>query len=352
MRDNTLIKYLKLAEKIDASDLHIKSGKCAIARVAGTLKQIDDTVLTKEQVFSFVQDILTEKQMVEFDMYSDVDSSFSVGDKRFRCNVYRDFNGFSISIRRIINDVADFKTLGIPEVLKNLAVKRSGLILVTGPTGSGKTTTIASIINYLNRSITAHIITIEDPIEYTYTSNRCVITQRELGRDASDYPRALRASLRQDPDIIMLGEMRDLESIRTALTAAETGHLVLSTLHTTGAANSVDRIIDVFPPDQQQQIRVQLSMVLLAVVSQQLVPNIAGGRSLATEVMICNSAIKNIIRSGKNFQLHNTMMTSRNVGMYSMEQCLEAMYRQGIISADNYQLYTPVNLSPNNGGQG
>lgn len=254
MRDNTLIKYLKLAERIDASDIHIKSGKCAIARVSGTLKQIDDAILTKEQVFSFIQDILTEKQMTEFDLYSDVDSSFSVGDRRFRCNVYRDFNGFSISIRRIINEIGDFRSLGIPEVLKNLAVKKSGLILVTGPTGSGKTTTLASIINYLNRVITAHIITIEDPIEYTYTSNRCVITQREIGRDASDYPRALRASLRQDPDVIMLGEMRDLESIRTALTAAETGHLVLSTLHTTGACNSIDRIIDVFPADQQQQI--------------------------------------------------------------------------------------------------
>lgn len=347
MRDNTLIKYLKLAERIDASDIHIKSGKCAIARVSGTLKQIDDAILTKEQVFSFIQDILTEKQMTEFDLYSDVDSSFSVGDRRFRCNVYRDFNGFSISIRRIINEIGDFRSLGIPEVLKNLAVKKSGLILVTGPTGSGKTTTLASIVNYLNRVITAHIITIEDPIEYTYTSNRCVITQREIGRDASDYPRALRASLRQDPDVIMLGEMRDLESIRTALTAAETGHLVLSTLHTTGACNSIDRIIDVFPADQQQQIRVQLSMVLLGVVSQQLVPNVKGGRSLATEVMICNGAIKNIIREGKNYQLQNTMMTSRNAGMYIMEQCLEAMYRQGIISAENYQLYTPASAATN-----
>ena len=173
MKDNTLIKYLKLCERIEASDLHIKSGKCAIARVAGALKQIDDTVLTREQVFSFIQDILTEKQMVEFEQFCDVDSSFSIGDRRFRCNIYREFNGFSISIRRIINEVGDFRALGIPEVLKNLSVKKSGLILITGPTGSGKTTTLASIINYLNRVITAHIITIEDPIEsVSYTHLR------------------------------------------------------------------------------------------------------------------------------------------------------------------------------------
>ena len=340
MRDNTLIKYLKLAERIDASDIHIKSGKCAIARVSGTLKQIDDAILTKEQVFSFIQDILTEKQMTEFDLYSDVDSSFSVGDRRFRCNVYRDFNGFSISIRRIINEIGDFRSLGIPEVLKNLAVKKSGLILVTGPTGSGKTTTLASIVNYLNRVITAHIITIEDPIEYTYTSNRCVITQREIGRDASDYPRALRASLRQDPDVIMLGEMRDLESIRTALTAAETGHLVLSTLHTTGACNSIDRIIDVFPTHQQQQTRIQLAMILEGVISQALIPTADGhGRVAAFEVMLASPAIRSLIREQKNHQIQSTIQTSRAQGMITLDDYILDLYKSGTISRDMALVY-------------
>lgn len=348
--ENLISQYLEYCEKIDASDLHIIAGHRPVARIAGELKAIDNRIYSRDQVWGIIQDILTEKQMQEFEEFSDVDSSFSIRDKRFRCNIYRNQHGFAISIRRIPSNVGDFAVLGIPEVLKQVVLKKSGLVLVTGPTGSGKTTTLASIIDYLNKKITAHIITIEDPIEYAFTDNRCIITQREIGRDASDFPRALRASLRQDPDIIMLGEMRDLDSIATALTAAETGHLVLSTLHTTGASNTVDRIIDVFPSAQQQQIRVQLSMVLLAVVSQQLVPNLSGKRSLATEVMICNSAVRNIIRAGKNFQLVNAMATGRNIGMYSMEQCLEAMYKQGIISQENYLLYTPAAVNPGNQG--
>jgi pilus retraction protein PilT len=341
MAEDNLIKYLSLCERVNASDLHLKAGQHAIARVSGVLKELDDQVLDNKTIFSYIDRILTDKQKQEFALNQDVDSSFTIGDKRYRCNAYCDINGYSLSIRRIMNQLGDFRQLGIPEVLKHIVVKKSGLILVTGPTGSGKSTTLASLINFLNENVTAHIITIEDPIEYIYTPKRCMITQREIGRDAANFARALRAAMRQDPDIILIGELRDLESIQTALSAAETGHLVLSTLHTMGAENSIDRIIDVFPPEQQMQIRTQLSMVLLAVMSQQLVPNVEGGRSLASEVMICNSAIKSIIRSGKTQQLANTMMTSRNAGMYSMEQCLEQLYRMGIITLDNFQLYTP-----------
>ena len=340
MRDNTLIKYLKLAERIDASDIHIKSGKCAIARVSGTLKQIDDAILTKEQVFSFIQDILTEKQMTEFDLYSDVDSSFSVGDRRFRCNVYRDFNGFSISIRRIINEIGDFRSLGIPEVLKNLAVKKSGLILVTGPTGSGKTTTLASIINYLNRVITAHIITIEDPIEFIHPSKRSIIHQRELGQDTRSFANALKSALREDPDVILVGEMRDLDTIQVALEAAETGHLVFSTLHTIGAAPTIDRIIDVFPPEQQQQTRIQLAEVLEAVISQQLMPVVGGrGRVAAFEVMLANPAIKNLIREAKSHQIPSMIQTNKKLGMQLMDDAIFDLYLKRKIDADHALSY-------------
>lgn len=341
MIDAQLKMYLDVCERSQASDLHIKVGLEPTVRVMGILKVIGGEVMTEDTINRFIKSILTDEQMRELAKMHDVDSSFSVDSRRYRCNIYHEMNGYAISIRRIMQVLSDFQTLGIPEVLKQLATKKNGLILITGPTGSGKTTTLASIINYLNKTINAHIITIEDPIEYMYDSEKCIITQREVGRDAESFSRALRASLRQDPDVILLGELRDLDSISTALSAAETGHLVLSTIHTTGAENTIDRIIDVFPPEQQQQIRIQLSMVLLCVMSQQLIPATDGTRVLASEVMVCNSAIKNIIRCGKTHQIVNTMMTSKNSGMYSMEQCLKQLYRDGRISLDNYEQYMP-----------
>lgn len=341
MVDSQLKLYLDICEKTQGSDLHIKIGIEPTVRVMGILKIIGDEAMTEEVVNRFINSILTDIQIEELKHMHDVDGSFSVGLNRYRCNVYRDINGYAISIRRILQTLPDFKDLRLPEVLKQIAVKKNGLILIAGPTGSGKTTTLASIVNYLNKTINGHIVTIEDPIEYLHQTEKCIITQREIGRDAVSFSRALRASLRQDPDVILLGELRDNDSIATALTAAETGHLVLSTIHTTGAENAIDRIIDVFPSEQQQQIRYQLSMVLLSVMSQQLIPAIDGSRALASEVLICNSAIKNIIRCGKTHQILNAMMTSKNVGMYSMEQCLKKLYREGAISAENYEKYLP-----------
>lgn len=339
MAEDKLIRLLALCEKVNASDLHLKAGHAPVARVNGVLKEIDDEIFDNKTIIGYLERILTEHQKEEFGVHQDVDSSFTVDEHRYRCNAYCDVGGYSLSIRSIKNRLSDFRSLGIPEVFKQVIRQKSGLILITGPTGSGKSTTLASMINYLNESATAHIITIEDPIEYVYESKRCLITQREIGRDASGFPRALHACLRQDPDVILIGELRDLETIQTALSAAETGHLVLSTLHTNSAENSIDRIVDVFPPEQQAQIRTQLSMVLLAVMSQQLVPTVDGKRVLASEVMICNSAIKNIIRSGKTQQITNTLMTSKTTGMYSMDQSLEQLYRMGRISMENYQMY-------------
>ncbi len=339
MAEDKLIRLLALCEKVNASDLHLKAGHAPVARVNGVLKEIDDEIFDNKTIISYLERILTEHQKEEFGVHQDVDSSFTVDDHRYRCNAYCDVGGYSLSIRSIKNRLSDFRTLGIPEVFRQVVKQKSGLILITGPTGSGKSTTLASLINYLNENATAHIITIEDPIEYVYESKRCLITQREIGRDASGFSRALHACLRQDPDVILIGELRDLETIQTALSAAETGHLVLSTLHTNSAENSIDRIVDVFPPEQQAQIRTQLSMVLLAVMSQQLVPTVDGKRVLASEVMICNSAIKNIIRSGKTQQITNTLMTSKTTGMYSMDQSLEQLYHMGRISMESYQMY-------------
>lgn len=339
MAEDKLIRLLALCEKVNASDLHLKAGHAPVARVNGVLKEIDDEIFDNKTIISYLERILTEHQKEEFGVHQDVDSSFTVDDHRYRCNAYCDVGGYSLSIRSIKNRLSDFRSLGIPEVFRQVVRQKSGLILITGPTGSGKSTTLASLINYLNENATAHIITIEDPIEYVYESKRCLITQREIGRDASGFSRALHACLRQDPDVILIGELRDLETIQTALSAAETGHLVLSTLHTNSAENSIDRIVDVFPPEQQAQIRTQLSMVLLAVMSQQLVPTVDGKRALASEVMICNSAIKNIIRSGKTQQITNTLMTSKTTGMYSMDQSLEQLYHAGRITMESYQMY-------------
>jgi pilus retraction protein PilT len=249
-------------------------------------------------------------------------------------------NGSSLSVRRYNANFQDFETLGLPLILRDLSLRKNGMILLTGPTGSGKSTTLAAIINYLNNNVSEHIITLEDPIEFIHKCNKCIISQREVGRDTMSFAKGLRSCLRQDPDVIMLGEMRDIDSISTALTAAETGHLVLATLHTTGAENAVDRIIDSFPAGQQDQIRTQLAMVLLCVVSQQLVPRAKGdGRVLATEVLISNSAVKSLIRQGKNHQLQNTMQTSRNAGMYTMNQSLEELCKKGEISNESFNIY-------------
>ena len=336
-----LKKYLDYADKKQASDLHLKSLLPAAVRVFGELENIDEKVLSPEEVSAIADVVLTEENKAALDASKDVDMSFSLdGKKRYRCNAYYDRNGLSLAIRQYCEEIQDFEKLGIPDLLKRLCLKRSGLILITGPTGSGKTTTLAALINYINNNRSGHIITVEDPIEFVFQSNKCMITQREINTDTPSFKTALRAILRQDPDIIVLGEMRDLESMSTALTAAETGHLVLATMHTTGAENSVDRIIDSFPADQQNQIRMQLAMVLTCIVSQQLIPRADGtGRILATEVMTGSSNVKSLIRQGKSHQMQNAMATGNSSGMYTINQCLDKLYLQGLISHNDYKIY-------------
>lgn len=334
-------RYLKAVEVNKASDLHLKANMQPIIRVGSILTSIDTETMSSEEIKEFIDMVTDKKQKAHFEEYHEVDLSFTGLGCRFRCNAYQDANGYNMAIRRVLLSQFDFKELRIPEVIKTLALKKSGLILVTGPTGSGKSTTLASVINYLNHTINAHIITLEDPIECIHEPNTCLITQREIGRDTTSFYKGLVAAMRQDPDVIMLGEMRDIESVSAAVSAAETGHLVLSTLHTKGAENTIDRIIDMFPAGQQNQIRVQLSMVLLGVFSQQLVPALhENKRILATEIMIATGAIKNLIRTGKTHLITSTIQTARGLGMHTMDTCLQELYDSGLISKESVEMYS------------
>jgi twitching motility protein PilT len=270
-----------------------------------------------------------------------MDFSFSIsGLHRFRINAFKQRGSYSLAIRLVNSRIPNFEELGLPPIVNEFTKKNSGLIIVTGPTGSGKTTTLASMINKINQERTTHIITLEEPIEYLHRHQRSIVNQREVGSDTKGYAPALRAALRQDPDIILIGEMRDLETIAIALTAAETGHLVFSTLHTVGAAKTIDRIIDVFPPYQQQQVRFQLSTVLQGVISQQLIPNEDGsGRVAAVEIMVITPAIQNLIRESKTHQIPNAIQTGARQGMKTMDQALIDLYREGYISKENAFLY-------------
>ena len=332
--------YLDTCINTKASDLHLKANQPPYMRFAGKLEEIDLLPLNTEEIYNFVHGYLTQEQAEKYASGGEADFSFSHNDYRIRCNVYRDLYGDNLALRLLALKPGDFSNLGIPLILKDYSKKRSGLILITGPTGSGKSTTLTCMLDYINHNKSAHIITLEDPIEYIHTSSKCIITQREIGKDTKSFGKAIEAAMRQDPDIIMVGEMRDLESVAAAIAAAETGHLVLSTLHTKGAENTVDRIIDMFPAGQQNQIRVQLGMTLLLVCSQQLVPGLEPGtRHLATEVMVCNQAIKNLIRTGKTHMISSTMQTSRKEGMFIMKDSLQQLFLDGKISQEEMEQY-------------
>ena len=332
-----IFDLLKIGIELGASDIHITVQTTPISRVKGTFVKICDQILTSEDTKQMVQDIAGEKNFKRIEEQGECDFSISLETgERFRVNAYKQKGNYAIAIRTITASIPDFDTLGLPQVLKTFTEKNKGLVLVTGPTGSGKSTTLASLIDMINKNQERHIITLEDPIEYIHNHKKGLVNQREIGQDTESFNSALRSILRQDPDVILIGEMRDAETISIALTAAETGHLVFSTLHTVGAAKTIDRIVDMFPSDQQQQVRTQLSTVCEGVISQQLIKTIDGkSRVAALEVMVANSAIRNLIRENKTYQIPNIINTGSKIGMQSMDQELVNLYRQGFISEDS-----------------
>ena len=323
-----------LVAKEEASDLLISAGAPPILRINGQLYRSRTDSLTPESTKELIYDFLSEEQKQRFEKEKELDFSLAVGRRhRFRVNVYLQKEAVTAALRPIPERIPNLDELGLPESIHELCDARQGLILVTGPTGSGKTTTQAAMIDHINHKRACHIITIEDPIEYVHNHNRSIVDQREVGGDTQTFARALKYVLRQDPDVILVGEMRDLETISAALTAAETGHLVLATLHTNDAIQTVDRVIDVFPSEQQQQIRFQLSMVLLAILSQRLLPKSDNsGRVLACEALRNNIAIANLIRDGKTHQVYSVVETSSREGMLTMDRSIKELYHAGLIS--------------------
>lgn len=333
----TVEQLLGIAKEMNASDVHMTVGLPPRVRVNGELIDLNYPKLMPEDVEKIVLSIMNEHQLKIYKENGEVDFAFSIPSVgRYRVNAFRQRGSVACSMRVVGTKIPQPEELGVPKSVIDLYERKRGLVLVTGPTGSGKSTTLASIIGRINERRNVHVITLEDPIEYLHSHNRAMVNQREIGIDTQSYAGALRAALREDPDVILVGEMRDLETISTAITAAETGHLVLSTLHTIGAAATIDRIIDVFPPHQQQQIRIQLGMVLEAVVSQQLVPRAdRSGRVAAFEVMHATVPIRNLIREAKTYQIGSIIQTNRKNGMNTMDDALIDLCMQGIISADD-----------------
>lgn len=333
---------LKKAVEVKASDIHITVGLEPILRLHGKLTKLGNTPFTQEDVISFVNHILKEEDKKTLETQGEVDLSYSISNvSRFRLNVFKQKGNYAMAFRVISNKIPSMDELGLPvDIIRTLSRKQRGLILITGPTGSGKSTTLAAMVDYMNTNLGRHIITIEDPIEYVHNHKSSIITQREIGSDTKSFANALRASLREDPDTILVGEMRDPETISTALTAAETGHLVLSTLHTVGAAKTMDRIVDSFPTEQQQQIKTQMATVIEGVISQQLLPKADGtGKVAALEIMTGTSAVRNLIREGKNYQLPAILQTSVKDGMQTMDNELLKYYKKGVIDTQSLQRY-------------
>jgi len=334
LEDIHLDELLDIVYRNNCSDLHLCVGVPPTYRLDGKLIPTDYVSVTPQVSQRIIYDILSDEQIQRFENELELDFSYSLQNlARFRVNVYRDRGNVASAFRLIVAKIPTIKELGLPPVLEEMARKPRGLILVTGPTGSGKSTTLAAMINQINTEENKHILTVEDPIEYLHSHRSCIVNQREVGRDTLEFKNALRAALREDPDVILVGEMRDLDTMQIAITSAETGHLVMGTLHTNSAAESVDRIIDVFPSAQQEQIRVQLSNNLVAIVSQQLLPRADGpGRVCALEIMIANSAIRNLIRESKAHQMNSIIQTCANIGMQTMDQCLRDLYMRGLIT--------------------
>ncbi|MFA5872127.1 MAG: PilT/PilU family type 4a pilus ATPase [Parcubacteria group bacterium] len=335
--------FLEMVAQQGASDLHLSVGRPPILRIDGKLFPITgENKLSEQDMIDISRAILNDDQLVQMEKDRQIDLSVDLHQKaRFRTNIYFQKGTISAAFRMIPSKIRSLEDLGVPPFLYELTNQSQGFVLITGPCGHGKSTTLAALIDYVNHSRQDHIITIEDPIEYIFEPDMCIIDQREISQDAVSFPTALRAVFREDADVVMVGEMRDLETISTAITAAETGHLIFATLHTNDAAQTIDRMVDVFPAHQQNQIRMQLAQNLLGIVSQRLVNKTGGGRVPAIEILFNNNAVANLIREGKTHQINLVIETSRDKGMVSLNHSLAELVREGIISIEEADVYSP-----------
>lgn len=330
-----ITQLLQFAYQQDASDLHISAGEPPLVRVHGSMKKIKAPVLDTEQTHSMIYDIMNDGQRKHFEEFSELDFSMQLGEvARFRVNVFRQNRGLGAVFRKIPTTILTLDQLGMPPVMREISNREKGLILVTGPTGSGKSTTLAAMIDLINDNVEGHILTVEDPIEFVHRSKKCLVNQREVGPHTMSFKNALKAALREDPDYILVGEMRDLETIQLALTAAETGHLVFGTLHTSSAPKTVDRIIDVFPPEQQEQVRAMFAESIQAIITQTLCKKIGGGRVAALEILMGTTAVRNLIREAKIHQIPSVMQTSQGVGMQTMQAHLMELVDNNLITRE------------------
>ncbi len=330
-----ITELLAFSAKQGASDLHLSSGLPPMIRVDGDVRRINLPPMEHKEVHGLIYDIMNDKQRKDYEEFLETDFSFEVpGVARFRVNAFNQNRGAGAVFRTIPSKVLTMEDLGMGQVFKDISSVPRGLVLVTGPTGSGKSTTLAAMMDYINDTRYEHILTIEDPIEFVHESKKCLVNQREVHRDTLGFNEALRSALREDPDIILVGELRDLETIRLALTAAETGHLVFGTLHTTSAAKTIDRVVDVFPAQEKSMVRSMLSESLQAVISQTLMKKMGGGRIAAHEIMIGTSAIRNLIREDKIAQMYSSIQTGGSLGMQTLDQCLERLLQKGLISRE------------------
>lgn len=329
-----LHRLLDLVIKEEASDLHLAVGRPPIIRLHGLLRAVGNQTLTPEDTAEAMKSVTPERNMREFQESGGTDFAFSYGDKgRFRSSIFRQRGYVGIVLRLLPSRMMTFEEIGLPPVIKDVCMRPRGLVLVTGPTGSGKTTTLASMINYVNETDARHVITVEDPIEYYHPHKKCIVSQREVGIDVPSFAESIRRNLRSDPDVILIGELRDLETMQAAISAAETGHLVFGTTHTTGAANTVNRVIDAFPMEQKEQVRIQVAMVLEAVLSQTLIPT-ADGRSrvAAFEIMIVTDPIRHLVRENKAFRINSFIQTGGKLGMILLDDYLFGLWAQGRIA--------------------
>jgi twitching motility protein PilT len=343
----TISALLRFAAAQKASDLHLSAGEPPMLRVHGEIRRVDVPPLTAEEAHRLVFDVMNDAQRRVFQEQLEVDFAFALDDElRFRVNAFVHNRGEGAVFRAIPHKIPSFSDLGLPPVLRYFAEQDKGLVLVTGPTGSGKSTTLAAMIDHINETTAGHILTLEDPIEFVHPPKRCLVNQREVGTQTHSFAAALKSALREDPDVILVGELRDLETVSLALTAAETGHLVFATVHTSSAPKTIDRLIDVFPTAQQAQVRTMLSESLVGVATQALLPKIGGGRAAAIEVLVATPAVRNLIRENKTFQIPSAMQVGAKVGMVTMEAAMMDLVAKGLVSPEHVKGATTEGAEP------